>query len=252
VTENSVYSGHVRHRRSHIKSHAFTYSLFMFYVDITELANTFKTLRWCSFEKYNWFSFRRKNYFGDQSLPLDQAVRNFIAEKTGNRPDGKIFLLTQLATLGYSFNPISVYIVYKLNSDIIEMLLTEVTNTPWGVRHVYILDKPDKIKNAVHQYTFKKTLHVSPFMEMDYTYKLNFKIDEKQLILHMDSFKNNEHHFDATLSLQRQDLNNKTMAAFMLRYPFMTFKTTLLIYWEALKLFLKKVPFHSYPKSGGL
>lgn len=249
VMENSIYEGFISHRRFLPKLHQFTYKIFMFCFDIDNIPGAFKDTRWFSLERFNWFSFKRKNHLGPVTEPLSQSVRDYIHAKTGKTVTGKIYLLTHLATMGYCFNPISLYMVLKPDSDELDMLLTEVTNTPWAERHVYVLDSPAAIKKNIYQYIFNKSLHVSPFMEMNHEYHLNFKIDQNQLILHMDSYQNREHIFDASLSLTSQSLNKTNVHKIMRRYPFITYKVTAAIYWEALKLFIKRVPFYAHPKS---
>jgi DUF1365 family protein len=246
--ENCIYVGKVRHRWFSPRLHEFTYKLFMFCFDINKIAENFQSSWWCGSQRFNWFGFNRKNHLGSSEVPLDQAVREFIKEKTGSLPLGKIFLLTHLSCVGYCFNPISVYLVFRQDSTEIEMLIAEVTNTPWGERHYYILNNQQEIKKNIYQYVFQKAMHVSPFMAMDYEYRLNFKLDDRQLILHMDSYKNAEHHFDATLSLDSMPMNAVNIRKMLLRFPFMTFKVVAAIHWEALKLLLKGVPIHSHPK----
>jgi DUF1365 family protein len=248
VIENRIFVGKVRHRRYSPKRHEFNYKIFMFCFDISKIQQVFEASRWFSMERLNWFTFKRAKHVGPPTQPLDLAVREHIKEKTGKSPQGKIFLVTHLSTLGYCFNPISLYMVFKPDSDEIEMLLTEVTNTPWGEQHIYILDTPQAVKKNTYQYAFKKILHVSPFMQMEHEYRLNFKVDNSQLILHMDSHKDNELHFDATLSLSALALNSNNIKIMMRRFPFMTYKVTASIYWEALKLLFKRVPFYAYPK----
>jgi DUF1365 family protein len=238
--ENSIYVGKVRHRRFFPKLHAFTYKLFMFCFDINKIDDSFQSSR--------WFRFNRKNHLGAKEMPLDQAVREYIKDKTGSAPTGKIFLLTNFSCLGYCFNPISLYLVFKPDSPEIEMLIAEVTNTPWGERHYYLLNNQEEIKKNIYQYVFQKSMHVSPFMAMDYEYRLNFKLEDRQLILHMDSYQNAAHHFDATLSLEAIPMHAGNIRKMLLRFPLMTFKVAAAIHWEALKLLLKGVPFHSHPK----
>jgi DUF1365 family protein len=246
--ENCLYVGKVRHRRFAPKLHEFSYKLFMFCFDINNTAENFKGKRWYGRQRFNWFSFNRKNHLGSNEVPLDQAVREYIKEKTGNRPAGKIFLLTHLSCLGYCFNPISLYLVFRKDSTEIEMLIAEVTNTPWGERHYYVLNNQQEIKKNIYQYVFQKSMHVSPFMAMDYEYRLNFKLDDRQLILHMESYKNAERHFDATLSLDSMPMSAGNIRKMLLRFPLMTFKVVVAIHWEALKLLLKGVPVHAHPK----
>ena len=50
-------------------------------------------------------------------------------------------LLTNLRTLGHCFNPVSFYYCFD-DAENLEAVVAEVTNTPWGERHAYVLDAP--------------------------------------------------------------------------------------------------------------
>lgn len=249
MTVNTIYTGNVRHRRYHQKHHQFNYNVMMFCFNIGQTSTSIFPSGAISVEKFNWFSFKRHHYFDRQSTPLDSAIRKFILEKSGTMPQGKILLLTNLACLGYCFNPISFYFVFDSENKKIESLILEVTNTPWGERKIYFQDlKNCEIKNNVYYYQFAKELHVSPFFMMDYQYKVHFKIDNQKIVFHLESFKNGERHFDATLSLKNQLSDQRKIKWILLKYPFITYKVTLAIYWQAFKLWVKGVSFYGNPR----
>lgn len=247
MTVNLIYAGKLRHRRYHERNHEFNYALSMFLFDVAAINETFSPISNIGIEKFNWYTFRRSDYLDNASLPLDLAARKLIKDKLGFDVQGKILLLTQLACLGYCFNPISVYFAYDKSHIDIEAIIIEVTNTPWSEKHTYVLDmRKSKLKNGIYTCKFKKELHVSPFMSMEYEYVFNFKLSDQAIIVHMESFKNNDRHFDATLSLQA--IPNQPKKRMSIRYSLMTYKIASAIYWQALKLLVKGVTFHSYPK----
>jgi len=234
---SQVCTGIVKHQRHVEKSHQFKYNVFMMLLDLDELNHIFDNYWLWSVEKFNLASFKRKNYFDKGNEALIDSVKKLIDKRTGNKID-KVFLLTNLSCLGYCFNPISIYFCH--NKGKLVNCIIEVTNTPWGESHQYILD-PILIKKDIYKMSFKKVLHVSPFMTMDYEYQLKCKYSENSIIVYIENIKDGSCHFDATLSLTRLNINHKSLASTLIKFPFMTGKVILAIYWQALKLWIKGV-----------
>lgn len=245
-----VFTGQVRHRRFKQKQHRFAYSLSMFCFDIAEIPETFNAIKSVSIEKLNWFSFYRKNYLKNHSeSSMDSAARQLIAEKFQHYPQGKIYLLTQLAALGYCFNPISLYFIFNENHPALDYLILEVSNTPWGETQHYVLASSADSTNNVYRFTFKKELHVSPFMAMHYNYQCTLKLHEKKIILHMENHSNGKKDFDATLTLSAASQNARSIDKMVKKNCLITYKIVAAIYWQALKLWLKGISFYSHPKA---
>lgn len=233
-----IYRGWVRHRRFNPRGHQFRYRLAMLYLDLAELDTVFRG-RWLwSAQRPALARFRREDHFGDPSIPLDTSVRDLVEREIGRRPQGPIRLLTNLRYFGYCFNPISIYYCFGATNEEVEYVVAEVTNTPWGERHCYVID-------GISHRRFQKRLHVSPFLPMSLNYLWRGTRPDRRLAVHMDVFDDRDKRFDATLVLQRQALDGPALAGALLR--FMTFKVIAAIHWEALRLWLKGVPVYNHP-----
>lgn len=250
MLRNQIFTGTIRHRRFAPKRHFFSYRLFMFCFDIGGLPNLYKGIKQVSFEQFNWFSFHRKKYLNHPEISLDEAARQLVMAKFNTHPKGKIYLLTHLSCFGYCFNPISLYFIFDEANQKLDYLIIEVTNTPWGEKHNYVLSCLASSNNELYRFQFQKELHVSPFMAMNYEYQLKLKVNSQKIFVHMENHIDGKKDFDATLMLTavsaRKGTSFKTVFK---RYPLITYKVAAAIYWQALKLWLKGIAFHSHPKT---
>lgn len=242
------YEGQVSHRRFAPRQHAFSYRLFYLYLDLDELEQVFHK-RWLwSTQKLSVAWFRESDHVQGKGQPLKQTICSLVEEQTGKRPEGPVRLLTHLRYFGYIFNPVSFYYCFDKSDTYVETIVAEVNNTPWGERHLYVLPGKENLSSGNKmRFNRKKEFHVSPFMPMDIGYDWFFTSPEKKLGVHMENYQEDKKIFDATLGLVRKPINAKTCAAMLLRYPFMTAKVIMAIYWQALKLLLKKVPVFDHP-----
>ncbi len=253
---SALYTGWIRHRRFGPAKNGFRYRIFMSFIDLAELPTLFAG-RWLwSARRPAPARFRREDFLGPTDIPLDTAVRNLVHQRTGCRPRGPIRLLTHLRFFGYSFNPVSFYYVYDEHDTRVETIVAEITNTPWKERHAYVLPvtaaKPGERGRRAWRFRFAKEFHVSPFMPMELRYEWCFGAPAAGLHVHMENWSSAADGsgapiFDATLNLKRQPMTAGSMARALISFPFVTLKVTTLIHWQALKLLLKRVPFHVHP-----
>ncbi|GKW49401.1 DUF1365 domain-containing protein [Halomonas sp. NCCP-2165] len=240
-----IYRGELRHRRFLPRRHAFTYRLWMAWLDLAELPELFDGVPGFSARGPALARFRREDYLAPHDLPLAEAVRRALREQLGEAPDGRICVLTQLRTLGSGFNPITLYYAYDA-ADELRALLGEVSNTPWGERTTYAC----RVTPGRHQHRaeFAKAMHVSPFNPMDMTYRWRFNAPGERLLMHMENHRAGERHFDATLTLGARPATRGALLAALARQPLMNLKTRAGIHLEALRLWLKGVPVHDHPQ----
>ena len=248
MTHSCLYEGLVRHRRFQPVPHTFTYQLFMLYLDLDELPGLFAR-RWVwSVERPNLASFRRLDHVGDPAQPLAETVRRLVEARTGARPTGPIRLLTHLRYFGYVFNPVSFYFCFDPTEAEVETIVAEITNTPWGERHCYVLGEADnRASGSRKRYRLDKLFHISPFIGMDVRYDWSFTGPSATLAVHMENRTGAQPFFDATMRLRRTEIAGAALARVLAQYPFMTAKVIGAIYWQALKLWIKGVPVHAHP-----
>ena len=231
--------------------HEFSYRMFMLYLDLSELPQLFDR-RWLwSASGPALARYRREDHFGDPAVPLATSVRDLVARETGRRPAGPIRLLTHLRYCGHVFNPVSFYYCFDEEDSEVETIVAEVNNTPWGERHCYVL--PQSMNAGKHghgRYFPEKSMHVSPFMQMDVDYDWRFNAPGRELTVHMENARQGRKIFDATLVLERREVNGPALAHALAAYPLMTLKVVAAIYWQALKLWLKGTPLHDHPDKG--
>ncbi len=220
----------------------------MAYIDLN-------TIRGCLKKSWIWnvdrpaiVSFRRKDYHGDEKISLDKAVRDTIHKEIGYEIKGPIRLLTHLRYFGYCFNPVSFYYCFDENDSEVEVIMAEVTNTPWNERHSYVIQKKnEETHSSKLSAELEKKLHVSPFWGMDHKYEWSFTQPKNSLSVNMINYKDGEKVFDATLSMKRLPFNIKTVINQILRFPAITIIIVIRIHWQALKLWFKKAPFFIHP-----
>lgn len=220
----------------------------MFWLDLAELDEVFHG-RWL------WSTcrpaparFRRADFLGDPAIPLDAAVRSRVASATGRAPAGPIRMLAQLRTFGFCFNPVSFYYCYCPDGAQVEAIVAEITNTPWNERHAYVLQPANSgSRGRAMRFRLAKAFHVSPFMPMDIDYDWRFAPPGESLAVHMENRRSGRRLFDATLALRRREISSASLAVTLARQPVSALATLRRIYWQALRLWAKRIPFHGHP-----
>lgn len=239
-----LYAGQVRHRRFTPSPHEFKYSLFYVYLDLDEVNTIFRGIPFWSAKRFAPAWFRQEDHFGKQDQGLKERIQALVSDRIGIDFSGKVCLLTHFRYFGYLFNPVSFYYCFNHKQQL-SAIVAEVNNTPWGEQHLYVM--PVTHSDSVHKVTIKKDFHVSPFMPMDIIYHWHINTPGAAISIHMENYNNNEKVFDATLGLKQQPFTAKLAVVSLIKYPLLTLKVTLSIYWEALRLFIKRTPLYTHP-----
>ena len=234
--KTGIYRGNTWHARHVPTFHSFNYRIFMFGLDLDEADAVHARTRFFSNRGFNWAWLRRADYCPGHP-ELRQAVLDRAAALAGKPIEGKVFMLANLRYLGLYFSPVNFYFIGPQDSP--DWLLAEVSNTPWNERHYYLVD--------IHapQITEKK-FHVSPFNPTDMQYRWQIKPEQHQLLLQLEAWRESRE-FEAGMTLSRTPLDSASLFRMLLATPVMTIKIVVGIYWEALKLFIKRAPFYAHP-----
>ena len=236
IKNSKIYTGKVIHKRFKPKEHYFKYNVFSLLIDLNELEEINKYIKFFSYNKFNIISFYDKDH-GDRD---GSSIKLWVKKNLGNigilTEDVRIKLLCYPRIFGYVFNPLSTYFIYNKHSELISIFY-EVKNT-FGEQHTYIFKVQDEktVKNKC-----KKKFYVSPFIEMDCEYHFKTLNPREQL-----SVVINQNDKDGKLLFASQDgiskdFNNKNLILSYLTHPLMTFKIIGAIHYEAFKLWAKRI-----------
>jgi len=245
---SAVYEGMVTHRRHAPRAHTFRYRIAQLLLDLDEVDAVFRQHPLWSANRRNLAEWRRDDYLGPAHVPLADAVRERVHRDTGAVPEGPIRMLAHPRYAGYVFNPVTFYYCYEIDGVTLACIVAEITNTPWGERHAYVLPVFRALRHgrAMH-WNFDKQFHVSPYMAMARRYDWRFTSPADDLRVHMKVCDSDSCEFDATLSLQRRPLDRHALGRVLWRYPLMTAQVMGAIHWQALRLWLKRTPVYDHP-----
>jgi len=242
----SLFPGDVMHARLKPFGHRFVYTVFSLLIDIDRLDEANKASRIFSINRPNLTSFYESDHVEDGGETLRQFVDRLLAQAGQRTRASRVLLLCYPRILGYVFNPISVYFAYDAAGELTAMIYA-VRNT-FGERHTYVAPiRPGELGPAGVRQERTKIFHVSPFIDMGTRYHFRVLPPGRIVRLRIHETEKGEPLLAATFVGEQKTLDTTTLATCLLKIPFMTWKITAGIHWEALKLWLKGARFRRSP-----
>lgn len=258
--ESCLYEGMVRHHRYEPVEHGFRTRIQLLYLDLGERDRVFEGSRLWSDEGRAPIRFRRRDHLGPPTEPLTCSVDRLLTTRLGRPSRGPIRLLTSPRHFGLVFNPVSLYYCFDASGTALDALVAEVTNTPWGERHCYVLDLAgvEPRRGRVLESRSPKRFHVSPFMEMEMQYDWQIGIPSRSLTLSIrnelrerppsSTRRQGVPFFRADLALRRREIDPQRLRRAFWREPLLSGRILLGIYGQALRLAAKRVPWVRHPE----
>ncbi len=225
----------VFHGRSGTVNNVFKYQVdqLLFRVD-DPLPDTPKRL---SFDGFNLWSVNHTHY-GDGKRSLSQRAQDFKSQCGLTEVCEEVWLLTQPAFLGFSFNPVSFWFFIDGNGDL-RAAVAEVNNVQRD-RHCYLCAHGDlQPIRSEDNICVRKIFHVSPYQPIDGHYQFNIAFHPERIDLRIRYSSETDDGLTATLRGKPEPLIGKHITSSIFHTPLGALRVLGLIFWQAFKLKLK-------------
>ena len=241
----AIYGGTAPHARRDPVRRVFAPRSFLAYADVDTLPHALDRLPAWSGRRHAPVRFRPEDFLTGDPRPLGEGIRDLVRARLGRRPDGPVYLLAQLRTWGYVFNPLTVYYCWEGSGQVLDAVVLEVTNTPWRERTWYVFDA--RCAGAADPRAAGKSMYVSPFLPMGGTYLMRTPLPGDNLSVSIALRQGGQTPFVATLTGHGRPITTRSAVSALLRWPLLTLRTAALIRWQGIRLWLRKVPVQPRP-----
>jgi uncharacterized protein len=258
VMKSRVYECRVMHARLAPVHHRFNYRMFMLALDLDELPDLDRRLRLFSLGRRNLYTLDLRDYLpitepchpaGTTPLPNPAATLKarvlhlLTAQGFDPGPAPRVELVTLPRVFGYAFNPVSFYFCSRADGTPVAAI-AEVTNT-FREMKPYVLPPIEDTaarEPALFAQRVDKGFYVSPFSEADLAFDFKLRSPAERLAVQIDTYRGGVRTLTSTLHGRMQPLTDAALARFTVLYPLLTVRVIAGIHWQALRLYLKRVP----------
>jgi DUF1365 family protein len=224
----ALYEATVTHARRRRINRVFRHRVYLWLVDLDATPRLPRWLR-------PFARFEARDHLGDPNRTIRQNVEAFLADHGVDLRGGQVLMLANARVLGYVFNPLSVFWCHRPDGEL-ECVLAEVHNT-YGERHCYLL-RPDAAGRAAAD----KDFYVSPFLTVDGHYRMVLPRPGERLRLSITLHQNGRTALAAGVCGTRRPATPATLLGMLLRRPLVTQRTSALIRWHGIVLWLRRLP----------
>lgn len=239
--------GRVMHARLKPFVHRFVYRVFCIRLRIDQFAYLGRFNSWLfGFNKKRIVSFQSRDHGARDGSDLMDWLSKTLKASGISFETGAIWLQCFPRVLGYVFNPVSFWYVHDKQGEL-RVLLAEVNNT-FGQRHQYVLTAPNF--GVIQQDTdleCRKVFHVSPFCEVEGTYRFRLSrrgTQERMAIDYFDAIDHPVALLKTAIVVQAEPYTTRALLRSVLSMPMMTFGVMWRIHWQAFKLWRKGAKYH--------
>ncbi len=244
--------GQVRHLRLRPARNGFAYPTFFLFLPM-------RSLRWNPWpalarNRFGLVSFHDADH-GDGRADSLAWLEELLGEEGVVDATGEVWLHCYPRVLGYTFKPVSFWYCHRVDGSLAAVVV-EVNNT-FGERHCYLLRGPQLAFGR--EVRAAKEFHVSPFCAVAGEYRFRFmrtgvhpparatRSERSRTVARID------HHDAAGVLLQTsvsgvlEPLSRRRLRAAFFSLPLLTLGVVARIHWQALRLWVKRVPFLRKP-----
>ena len=230
------------HRRLRPVENRFVYGVFFLRLPLSTIARAGSAL--FSINRWNLFSLRFADY-GTGGDPLEW-IRGLLSREGFGHLDGEVVLQTFPRVLGYVFNPVSFWLCHD-KAGALRAVLAEVHNT-FGESHAYLLARADGgAIGSGDVLEARKDFHVSPFLRIEGGYRFRFVDAGGRSLVRVDYADAEGDMLHTSISGEAAPLGTSALLRAFFGYPLMTLGVIVRIYWQALRLWVRRVPFTRKP-----